>query len=350
MTVRIVRIKGIFQGHMAHWSLWSKQELLTDATMVYDRFLTTSIQRAQVQQGYSSGARWGKESDPSGRSAPGEINNLLIWQQPHPMIFAELEYRMAETLAEQTAVLEKWNTIIENTANFMAVYAWWNTSTGVYDLGPPMYPVSENTNPLGTINPTFELAYWQYGLSLAIQWWERQGKPINETWVHVQHNLAPFPTDGEGRYVIYEGLDASMWDDPNLTSDHPAFLGINGWLPPVQGVNLTILDATVREVYNTWNLSDSYGWDFPLLALTAARTGDTEKAVEWLLHPLFQFDDIGMPVGGSRVPTPYFPSSGSLLYAVAMMAEGWDGAPEGIASPGFPRNWTVQTEGLRKAL
>ena len=44
-------------------------------------------------------------------------------------------------------------------------------------------------------------------------------------------------------------------------------------------------------------------WDFPMLALSAARHGETEQAIEWLLHPLFQFDDAGMPVGGVRVPT-----------------------------------------------
>ena len=86
-----------------------------------------------------------------------------------------------------------------------------------------------------------------------------------------------------------------------------------------------------------------------MLAMSAARTGDPEKAVEWLLHPLFQFDDVGMPIGGVRVTTPYFPGSGSLLLAIAMMAKGWDGS-SGDA-PGFPKsNWTVVVEGLSKTL
>lgn len=90
-------------------------------------------------------------------------------------------------------------------------------------------------------------------------------------------------------------------------------------------------------------------WDFPMLAMSAARNGETEKAIEWLLHPLFEFDDVGMPVGGVRVPTPYFPGSGSLLYAMAMMAEGWDGSEN--AAPGFPEaGWEVRTEGMSKAM
>ncbi|EEY21049.1 conserved hypothetical protein [Verticillium alfalfae VaMs.102] len=60
------------------------------------------------------------------------------------------------------------------------------------------------------------------------------------------------------------------------------------------------------------------------------------------LHPTFRFDDAGYPVGGTRVPTPYFPSAGSLLMAVAMMAGGWDGS-EGAH---FPEAWTVAVEGF----
>ena len=86
-----------------------------------------------------------------------------------------------------------------------------------------------------------------------------------------------------------------------------------------------------------------------MLAMSAARLGDVEKALDWLLHPLFKFDDVGMPIGGVRVPTPYFPGAGSLLYAIAMMAAGWDGSQG--AAPGFPtEGWEVRTEGLSKAL
>jgi hypothetical protein len=88
-----------------------------------------------------------------------------------------------------------------------------------------------------------------------------------------------------------------------------------------------------------------------MLAMSAARLGMPDEAIDWLLHPLFQFDDVGMPIGGVRVPTPYFPGSGSLLYAVGMMAAGWDdqNLPKQQA-PGFPNNWTVKVEGISKAI
>jgi hypothetical protein len=48
--------------------------------------------------------------------------------------------------------------------------------------------------------------------------------------------------------------------------------------------------------------------------------------------------------------TIYLPGNGALLYAAAMMAAGWDGAPD-VHAPGFPRNgrWTERWEGLRRA-
>lgn len=94
--------------------------------------------------------------------------------------------------------------------------------------------------------------------------------------------------------------------------------GIYGWLPPPMsgpGLNLTIVQNTADKILELWDLEESYGWDFSLLAMNSLRLGDVDQAVAYLLHPVFQFDDAGYPVGGSRVPTPYFPNAASLLLA-----------------------------------
>jgi hypothetical protein len=111
--------------HLAHWRLWRKPQFLDKSVPgVYNRFLQTSKDRANAQ-GYS-GAKWGKMSDPTGRSAPGEINSLLIWQQPHVMYFAELEYRDSPS----TETLRKWDKILQESAEYMSSFAWFNSSTG----------------------------------------------------------------------------------------------------------------------------------------------------------------------------------------------------------------------------
>ncbi|EPS35285.1 hypothetical protein H072_11365 [Dactylellina haptotyla CBS 200.50] len=334
--------------HVSHWLSWSKTDIFARSMpSLYNKFLSTSIERARVQ-GYS-GARWGKMSDPTGRSAPGEINALLIWQQPHVMWFAEQAYLASPTLE----TLQNWDEVIVQSAQFMASYAFWNSSTGRYDLGPPMYPVGENTPPNATVNPTFELAYWRFGLDIASRWMQRQGKEVPTEWTHVAENLAPLPVQN-GTYVHYEGI-VNMWTNTKYTSDHPALIAIYGLLPPQSGIpsfSLPILKATLAKVYQTYNLSQSYGWDFPLLAMTSARLGDPKNAIDLLLHPAFGFDDVGMPVGGTRVATPYWPQSGGLLMAVAAMAGGWySGSENGMTlSTRWPVDWVVKAEGFAKSL
>ncbi|KAF9447354.1 hypothetical protein P691DRAFT_125279 [Macrolepiota fuliginosa MF-IS2] len=329
--------------HSAHWGLWNNWEILRRSSSIYDRFLPSSLARSQIQQGWSQGARWPKMTDPTGRSAPGEINNLLIWQQPHPLIFAEYEYRSFPT----TETLEKWEAVVRETANWMTAFAWFNDSTSVYDLGPPMFVVSEDTSPNVTQNPAFELAYWRLGLGIAEKWMNGLGKAVPQSWIDVKNNLAKLPIDN-GTYMVYEGIEKNFWDDPAYTSDHPALVGLHGWLAPTEGLDPTIAKVTAEKVWTHWNATDFWGWDYPMLAMSAARNGELDRAIDWLLDPLYQFDDVGMPIGGVRVPTPYFPGSGSFLLAIAMMAAGWDGG-EG-KSPGFPQGWNVKFEAINKAL
>lgn len=178
---------------------------------MYKEFLPSSYDRAKLQ-GYK-GARFGKMTDPTGRSAPGEINSLLIWQQPHPMYFAEIEYRSFP----DDATLEAWDEILTAAADFMSSFAFYNETRDVYVLGPPMYPVSETGNPNATINPTFELAYWRFGLDIAIKWKERQGQQAPQDWFTVRDKLTPLPVVN-GTYPVYEGIP-DMWKDNSTTYD-----------------------------------------------------------------------------------------------------------------------------------
>ncbi|KAK4166123.1 Six-hairpin glycosidase-like protein [Cladorrhinum sp. PSN259] len=319
----------------------------------YEKFLESSKERAK-KQGYK-GARWGKMTSPEGKSAPGEINALLIWQQPGPLYLAEMEYRHAVHLEGEkeeevarvvAAVLKKWDRIIHETAEFMADFPYLNQSTGLYDLGPPMYSVSENTNPNVTRNAVFELAFWGFGLDVAIEWKARQNQTVPVSWIEVKDKLAALPVQN-GTYVSYEGIEG-MWTRQETTFDHPGMAGIYGLLPG--HVDKEVMKRTADKVRENWRLEESYGWDFAMLAMNELRLGRPDRAVEYLLHPVFAFDDAGYPVGGSRVPTPYFPNSASLLVAVAMMAGGWDGS-EGMKGH-WPAGWEefVEVEGFEPAL
>lgn len=326
--------------HCTHYALWGRWEMASRMMEVFPDNLETYRRKAALQ-GYE-GARWPKTiGDHAWWEWPLETTALLIWQQPHPIFYAELEYRQHPT----RETLEKWRDVVFETADFMASYAHYNEAEDRYILGYPLQVVGENADPRTTINPTFELSYWLTGLRIACEWRERLEMAPKAEYERVCDKLSPLPVQ-EGVYVSWENIE-QMWTRYNW--EHPALIGAYGMLPG-DGVDIPTMERTLMKVHREWKLHETWGWDFPMLAMCAARLGKPEMAVAYLLdYPAFDFDACGL-VGGGRAPFPYFPGNGGLLYAVAMMAAGWDGAPSGNA-PGFPKKgWTVKHEGLCKAL
>jgi hypothetical protein len=324
--------------HDVHFSLWGRQELFEKAMPYYQKILPAAQQIAKTQ-GYR-GARWPKMTDPSGRDSPSGIGPLLIWQQPHPIYYAELCYRAHPN----ESTLKQWQEIVEQSAEFMASYAYRDPQTGKYVLGPPIKTVPEHNDTNKTRNPTFELSYWRFGLRVAQQWRERMRLPRNPQWDEVLNNLAPLPQK-DGLYLSEEGLDDTytQWN-----WEHPSLIGACGMLPG-DGVDVKIMKPTLEKVMQVWQWDRCWGWDFPMTAMCAARVGRPDLAVDALLIDsvknkylpnghVYQRDNL----------TLYLPGNGGLLSAVAMMAAGWDGAPAGVNAPGFPREgWQVRWEGLR---
>ncbi len=164
-------------------------------------------------------------------------------------------------------------------------------------------------------------------------------------WDEVRRHLAPLPVS-DGVF-----LHSAEWHDTYAKRawEHPDPVGVLGMLPPMDGVDAETARRTVRKVWETWDWNRTWGWDCPWMAMAAARVGEPRIAVEALLKESArnQYDRRGVNAGG---PCPYLPGNGGLLYAVAMMAAGWDGGPS-INAPGFPQdgNWVVRWEGLKRA-
>ena len=246
--------------HGVHYALWNRWPLLEKSLPVYRNFLPTSQKRAE-QQGYK-GARWPKCTADFDREWPHIIHATLIWQQPHPIYFADLDYRLHPT----RETLEKWEPVISATADFMADYAQYDEAQDRYVLGPPVFIVSENTQPETTLNPAFELGYWRYGLRMACEWHKRLSLPVPEAWEKVLAKLSPLPVE-EDVYITYEGIP-DMWT--NFAFEHPALIGTFGMLPG-DGVDQATLARTLAKIDATWNYDRTWGWDFPMLAMAAGR-------------------------------------------------------------------------------
>jgi len=326
--------------HAAHFALWGHADRLARSLGYYQRILPQARATA-ARQGYA-GARWPKMTDPDGNESPSNIGVFLIWQQPHPLYLAELMYRARPT--QET--LGRYRDLVIASADFMASYAAWDGTTGCYVLGPPLIPAQENYWPQrgSLLNPTFELAYWHWALKTARQWRDRLGLPRDPLWDKV--------ADGLARPTVRDGHYAAIGTEPfTRYGDHPSMLMALGFVPPTPLVDAAVMSRTLDDVLAKWPWADTWGWDFPVVAMTAARLGRTADALNALLMdtPKNRYLPNGHNWQDDRLPV-YLPGNGGLLYAVAMMAAGWDGCPAGTA-PGFPRDgsWTVRHDGLRPA-
>ena len=328
--------------HEAHFALWNRIGLLENSLGYYDRILPRARGTAQ-KQGYA-GARWPKMTDPSGAESPSPVGPFLVWEQPHPIFYAELAYRAHA----DRATLDKYRDVVFQTADFMASYATWDTNTGRYVLGPILQCAQERFPKNRTFNPTFELTYWRWGLDTAQQWRVRLGLPRNEKWDAVLKDLAKPPV-GDDKYLFTETAPDS-YTNPKWNMDHPAVLGALSFVPGPQ-INPATMKNTFDWVWAHWNWPDTWGWDYPMLAMCAARLGETGHAVDALLldTPKNHYALNGQVYQRADL-TIYLPANGGLLYAAALMAAGWDGAPKGNA-PGFPDDgsWTVRWENLQVA-
>ncbi|NQX69782.1 hypothetical protein HQN90_26985 [Paenibacillus alba] len=115
---------------------------------------TSSSARTGTVQGYE-GARWPKCVTEEGINAPCFIEPFLIWQQPHPIYFAELLY----SVGQDRETLERYSDIVFQSADFMASFAEWDDAGKRYVLGPPLAPAQEIYDHAVTMNQAFELAY-----------------------------------------------------------------------------------------------------------------------------------------------------------------------------------------------
>jgi hypothetical protein len=332
----------VYFWHAAQFYQWGHVDLLEKGLAWYLRILPQGIEHARAE-GFD-GVRWPKMSGLDGRPSPGGINPYIIWNQPNPIYLAELVYRAKPT----SATLALYRDLVFESANFLASFAHRDPATGIYHLGPPLKNVTESTHADLVRNPTFEVAYWYYGLTLAQQWRERLGLARESRWDDVLQHLAPLPME-DGKYLEIEGSGGIYASDKR--SLPTSMLMALGYLPATPKIDLDAMRRTYDEV-NTRNGVDKWlSWQMGQGALTAARLGESATAVDILTNTSepARF----MPSGYVRRPkdpdgaVAYLPVNSAYLCAVGLMAGGWDTAPAGPA-PGFPRDgkWSIRAEGL----
>ena len=355
--------------HMVDFALWNHPKTLETVLEWYNATAYPVAKKIAERQGFK-GIRWMKMTDPWAGEAPSNTGSFLIWQQPHYIYMAEEMYRANPS----RETLIKYGQQVEETAAFMADFVSRDAKTKKYFLQGAT-AMQESMSKDFSYNHPFELAYWQYGLSVANQWRERQGLSRNKQWDDIIKRLTTLPAQ-KGIYTA--GLPKGKTD--NLTSfdpfdavasgakptvatetfaekcrnDHPAVLGACGLLPisaihPLYSQEM--MKATLDDVMQHWNWATTWGWDYGMVAMTAARLGQPEKALKALLIDTQKNTYLknGHNFQTSDRLRLYLPGNGALLTAIAMMCAGWDGCTTSI-NPGFPQDgtWNVRWENLKR--
>jgi hypothetical protein len=135
-------------------------------------------------------------------------------------------------------------------------------------------------------------------------------------------------------------------------NDHPAVLGPFGMLPSFSvSRDTTAARKTLSWVMKNWNWQTTWGWDYGMTAMAAARLSQPETALKALLIDTQKNTYLK---NGHNFQTAdrlriYLPGNGALLTAIAMMCAGWDGCSN-PNNPGFPQDgtWNVRWEGLQR--
>ena len=366
--------------HAVDFALWNHPDNIRQMLEWYNSTAYPVARKIAERQGFK-GVRWMKMTDPWAGEAPSSTGSFLIWQQPHYIYLAEEMYRANP--GEET--LKEYGEQVEATAEFMADFVSYDSKKQHYYLKGSTAMQECMTKDI-SFNHPFELAYWQYGLSLANQWRERQGKPRNPQWDDIVAKLAKLPevqgiytaglplgaTDNLETFDPFDTVDLNSGSKlstlnsqlltkketfaDKLRNDHPAVLGACGMLPNARTPYSLLYDKDQMKqaldwVMKHWNWQTTWGWDYGMIALCAARLGDPETALKALLIDTQKNTYLK---NGHNFQTAdrlriYLPGNGALLTTIAMMCAGWDGCQEPL-NPGFPKDgtWNVRWEGLQR--
>lgn len=328
----------MYMWHLAYLPLWGRSRLLKNSLGWFKRILPEAQKNAARNQ--YRGAKWPKMVGPEGVDCPSKIATLLVWQQPHLLFMLEMIYQQEG----DKAFLEEYWELVEQSAEYMADFAEYNSEKGVYELVSPLIPAQERHKPEDTLNPLYEIEYWRLGLQIAIKWADRLGKVCPSLWKEVAEHMAE-PTVCDGVYLAHE-LCGDTYS--HFAEDHPSMVAALGLLPG-ERIDKQIMQNTLDRIYQVWNFKSMWGWDFAMLAMTETKLGNAERALDILLYDTEknQYMRNGHNCQVSRKDLPlYLPGNGSLLLAIPMMAVGYPGSLQ--AHPGFPQDsgWKMEVEGI----
>lgn len=232
--------------------------------------IANSSRKRAEQQGYS-GARLPKMTDPRGLDTPSNIGCLLLWQMPHLLIMLdEILKQNKEAIS-----IKEFLPLVIDLIDFMVSFYY--LKNGKYHLDSPLIPANENI-PHTCDTPIFEECYTLYAFQVFKAWVEEYAIPYDTSKIEdILKNYVPLEIKND----CYEAYIGCRDTYTKYNYDHPMLVGMYSFFES-DIVNPQIVKNTLFKILDCWSFEDTWGWDFPMLAMVANRLGEKELAIELL--------------------------------------------------------------------
>ncbi|MDE6655888.1 MAG: hypothetical protein K2J85_02740, partial [Anaeroplasmataceae bacterium] len=269
-----------------------------------------SSKRRAEEQKYE-GIRFPKMTDYRGLDTPSNIGCLLIWQMPH--LFIMLDEILKQN--PKAILLEEWLPTLQGLIDFMVSFYY--LKDGKYHLDSPIIPANENVK-FDCDTPIFEECYTIHAFEIFKRWKEKYEWKYDTTRVEaIIRNYVPLEIHN-GCYEAFIGCKSTYTE---YNYDHPMMVGMYSYFES-SIVDSKIIKNTLNKIIECWDFERMWGWDFPMLAMTAYRLGERDLAIQLLKrnesknkylknghNPQYPKKDLPL----------YLPGNGAFLLAISMM-------------------------------
>ena len=307
--------------------------------------------QARAKANGVKGAWWPKMVGPEGRESPSTVNPFIMWQQPHPIYLAETLWIARGKDRADAGEIQRAGFPDRRPARELAV---------LRQEGGALHPRAAGDSRAGEFRSTDHVQPHLRARVLALRHRHRAAlaraaRSAEES--QVGRRVVPAVEAAARRTALYLAAESQpdLWERARSAQcakgaasecpnrDHPSFVAALGLLPG-WGADRETMRRTLKAVVSDWDLRQTWGWDWPMLAMTATRLDEPEMAVNFLLDRREELPvrRVGHDAaracrrrrraacgrrrrggpGYRRAAETYFPSNGSLLLAVALMAAG----------------------------
>lgn len=244
-------------------------EYVLPSLLWYLTLYESSKERAEFQ-GYQ-GIRLPKMTDYRGQDTPSNIGCLLIWQMPHIIIMLdEILYQNPKALD-----IERFIPLVKGLIDFMSSFYY--KKNGYYHLDTPLIPANENVE-YDKDTPIFEECYTIHAFQIFKQWIKEYELEYDTNRIEdILKDYVPLPVY-QNCYEAFQGCEETYSKYPH---DHPMMIGMYSFFKSTI-VDESIIQHTLNKILNAWTLDDTWGWDFPMLAMSAYHIGDKDLALQIL--------------------------------------------------------------------